>query len=302
MGIGRSIEQIVTIQPGFNSLPAMLEFLLSSLGNSTLPDAEKERLSVLVKDLSTLSKDIAPESIRDILSAIDKNPLLDPARKTLLAPFADAFDPDRDIKYLRSLISQETRKLYKLLKLDDPTEYLDDLVDLVPKHLETLKSRYQKEYLDALKLYTNVSYLSNLSILTIISNYSDFSRIAYPSNLSDPSKSLASPEPVVSTGPLDFLEPLGLPKLPKLPKGFQKIMLFYALHGITLDLLLRDGGLFYPPDKVPYTIFKGTNEKDTYTMTVTDDAKISIKNSKDVEMWTYFLDGGCGSDNTKMSC
>ncbi|KAK3807366.1 MAG: hypothetical protein J3Q66DRAFT_357410 [Benniella sp.] len=55
-------------------------------------------------------------------------------------------------------------------------------------------------------------------------------------------------------------------------------------------------------DKDPFIIFNGTGVKDAYTMVVTKDAKISVKNSKGVEMWTYFPDGGCGSDNTKMSC
>ncbi|KAK3807363.1 MAG: hypothetical protein J3Q66DRAFT_89634, partial [Benniella sp.] len=44
--------------------------------------------------------------------------------------------------------------------------------------------------------------------------------------------------------------------------------------------------------KKPYTIFNGTGVVDTYTTTVTNDAKISVKNSKGVEMWTTFPKNG----------
>ncbi|KAK3827464.1 MAG: hypothetical protein J3Q66DRAFT_408364 [Benniella sp.] len=42
------------------------------------------------------------------------------------------------------------------------------------------------------------------------------------------------------------------------------------------------------PDRSHYDIFRGTGVKDVYTATVTNDAKISIKNSKGEEKWTTF--------------
>jgi hypothetical protein len=268
LGMGRFIEHIVASNPGFNDLPAMLEFLLSSLGNSTLPDAEKERLSALVKNLPALGKDIAPESIRDILSAIDKNPLLDPARKTLLAPFGNALDPSRVIKFLESLISQEERKLlnfFDVLKSGNDTKGFGSFELL--KRLESLLEQERFKSIPVLvptflrrgnhhKSPENLEYLK------------------YPKDLKH--KYLED---------LKFLEFLGLPKL---TKGFKEFMQFLRSYGGKAPNLLDDGGLFYPPDKEPYIIFNGTGVKDTYTMTVTNDAKISVKNSRGFEMWTTF--------------
>lgn len=75
----------------------------------------------------------------------------------------------------------------------------------------------------------------------------------------------------------------------RLPPGIDRHMPLELVKGLASDL--RQGG-YYVRGSEPFVIFKGSTVPDTYTAMVTNDARISVKNSKGEEMWTNFPKNG----------